>query len=83
MAARAVVNWSAKTGPALARAHFTRILENPYATVDDVLRGPTAVKGFLGSIGDADVILWISKETGRLVTAHVVSPQQFMKLFLD
>jgi hypothetical protein len=56
-------------------------LEGPAATFDETLGG-TAVKGFLGYIGDQQVAVFVFKEglyQGQLATSFVPSPAQLAK----
>jgi len=69
----------------LIRDALSPILEHPTATFNDTLGG-TAVKGFLGNIGDQQVAVSIFKEgpyQGQLATSFVPSPAQLAKWGLE
>jgi len=71
-------NWSKATGQQFTELGI-RIVENPTATFDHVLRGGQPVKGFLGQVGDKPVAVMVFKEgemAGQVATVVVPSPAQ-------
>ena len=80
--AKLLGKWSGKTSPAEIGAILRQILENPVAVADDVLYA-TPVRVFLGEIKNAPVAVFVSKETGKLVTAFVPSVERIMRLFVQ
>ncbi len=71
-------NWSKATAQKFIEMG-THIVENPKATFDHVLKGPLAVKGFIGEVAGKKVAILVYKEgkdAGKVATAIVPSPQQ-------
>lgn len=62
------------------------VLENPTATFDNILRGGLEVKGFVGTVGAQQVIIYVAKggqgkvRQGDVVTAIKPPPGQLDKL---
>lgn len=70
--------WSGRNSPAAIERALVPILERPAATVDHVLGG-VRVKGFIGSIRDKLVAVFVYREgplQGQLATSYVPSPGQ-------
>jgi RHS repeat-associated protein len=76
-----LTKWSGKTSPAQISSMLRGILENPIAVADDVLY-KTPVKVFLGEFRDAPIAVFVSQETGKVVSAFVPSVERFMRLFV-
>ncbi len=74
-------NWSNATAQRFVEMG-TRVLENPTATFDHVLRGGEAVKGFLGTAGGRDVAFFVYKSgarAGQIATAVVPTADQLTR----
>ncbi|MDA8139246.1 MAG: hypothetical protein M0036_11400 [Desulfobacteraceae bacterium] len=74
-------NWSKTTAQQFTELG-SKILENPIATFDHVLKGGHAVKGFIGKMNGKDVAMMVFKEgplQGKLATAVVPTAEQMTK----
>ena len=70
--AKLLPNWSNATKVKFEKI-VIEIVENPTRTIDHIQRGGTPAKGFVGSLGGREIVVFVAKEGGQVAAGDIIT----------